>query len=155
MMLMVLAGLLACSQEEAVTFTQYNADTDLLTIQVGTEDILDATGISLYSTTGTVEIGTATADPGGGPIGTEHTLIVEIFDDYENAVSRVSVRTDSGERGEDEYDLDADSADEGFYQIVLVSVGEEGESREDTFTIRVWEDDSSSSTEDTSSDTGS
>lgn len=151
---MLLAVLLACASDEEVIYTQFNADTDLLTIQVGTTDVLDPSSISLYSTTGTVEIGTATADPGGGPIGTEHTLTVEVYDDWENDISRVSVRTDSGDRGEDEYDLEADSADEGLFQIVLVSVGDEGESREDTFTIRVWEDDSTDS-EDSSSDTGS
>ena len=65
------------------------------------------------------------------------------------------MRTDSGDRGEDEYDLEADSADEGLFQIVLVSVGDEGESREDTFTIRVWENDSADSEDTTgSSDTG-
>ena len=150
---MLLAVLLACTEGDEVTYAQFNADTDLLTIQVGTDEVLDPATISLYSTTGTVEIGTASADPGGGPIGTEHTLTVEIFDDWENDVSRVSVRTDSGDRGEDEYDLEADSADEGLYQIVLVSVGEEGESREDTFTVRVWENDSTDTT-DTTGDTG-
>ena len=58
------------------------------------------------------------------------------------------MRTDSGDRGEDEYDLEADSADEGLYLRELSSVGDEGESREETFSIYVWEDDS------TTSDTG-
>lgn len=152
---MILAVLLACTESDEVTYAQFNAETDQISIQVGSGEVLDATSVSLYSTTGTVEIGTATADPGGGPIGTEHTLTVEVYDDWENDVSRVSVRTDSGDRGEDEYDLEADSADEGLFQIVLVSVGDEGESREDTFTIRVWENDSADSEDTTgSSDTG-
>jgi hypothetical protein len=152
---MLFAVLLACTESDEVTYAQFNAETDQISIQVGSGEVLDATSVSLFSTTGTVEIGTATADPGGGPIGTEHTLTVEVYDDWENDVSRVSVRTDSGDRGEDEYDLEADSADEGLFQIVLVSVGDEGESREDTFTIRVWENDSTD-TEDTtgSTDTG-
>jgi hypothetical protein len=152
---MLLAVLLACTESDEVTYAQFNAETDQISIQVGSGEVLEATSVSLFSTTGTVEIGTATADPGGGPIGTEHTLTVEVYDDWENDVSRVSVRTDSGDRGEDEYDLEADSADEGLFQIVLVSVGDEGESREDTFTIRVWENDSTD-TEDTtgSTDTG-
>ena len=152
---MLLAVLLACTESDEVTYAQFNADTDQISILVGADEVLDPATVPLYSTTGTVEIGSATADPGGGPIGTEHTLTVEVYDDWENDVSRVSVRTDSGDRGEDEYDLEADSADEGLFQIVLVSVGDEGESREDTFTIRLWEDDSTD-TEDTtgSSDTG-
>lgn len=151
---MLLAVLLACTEGDEVTYTRFNSDADLLTIQVGTEELLDAVSIPLYSTTGTVEIGSASVDPGGGPIGTIHTLTVEVFDDWENDVSRVSVRTDSGDRGEDEYDLEADSADEGLYLRELSSAGEEGESREDTFTIYVWEDDSTSDDTTTSSDTG-
>jgi hypothetical protein len=149
---MILAVLLACTEGDEVTYTRFNATDDTLTIQVGTSELLDPVAISLYSTTGTVEIGSANVDPGGGPIGTIHTLTVEIFDDWENEVSRVSVRTDSGDRGEDEYDLEADSADEGLYLYELSSAGDEGESREDTFTINVWEDDSSDTT--SSSDTG-
>ncbi|MDG1478308.1 MAG: hypothetical protein P8R54_01895 [Myxococcota bacterium] len=145
---MLIAVLLACTEGEENAYTRFNSESDQLTIQVGTEELLEAVSVSLYSTTGTVEIGSASVDPGGGPIGTIHTLTVEVFDDWENEVSRVSVRTDSGDRGEDEYDLEADSADEGLYLRELSSVGDEGESREDTFSIYVWEDDS------TTSDTG-
>ncbi len=133
---MLLAVLLACSEGDEVTYTQFNSDTDQLTIQVGTEELLDPVTISLYSTTGTVEIGSATADPGGGPM----------HHDVGKGVEK------PGDRGEDEYDLEGDSADEGLFQLELSSVGDEGETREDTFTIRVWEDDTSSS--DDTSDTG-
>jgi len=148
---MLIAVLLACTEGDESAYIRFNSESDQLTIQVGTEEVLEAVSVSLYSTTGTVEIGSASVDPGGGPIGTIHTLTVEVFDDWENEVSRVSVRTDSGERGEDEYDLEADSADEGLYLRELSSAGDEGESREDTFSIFVWEDDTTS---DTTSDTG-
>ena len=36
--------------------------------------------------TGAVPIGNISVDPGGGPIGTEHTLIVVVNDDFENKV---------------------------------------------------------------------
>jgi hypothetical protein len=88
-----------------------------------------------------VVIGSATVSPGGGPIGTTHDLVVVIDDAYEDKVDRVSVRIDAGDRGEDEYDLDRDSADEGYYKLSMVSVGEEGEVREDRFTIKVWDED--------------
>src|SRR4030095_1122403 len=97
--------------------------------------------IVLYSSTALVTVGSAKVDPGGGPIGTEHDIVVIVEDAYENVVDRVSVRTDAAERGEDEYDLDPDSADEGFYKLTLVSVGEPDEIRTDTFTIRLWDED--------------
>lgn len=150
------AALVGCTTDEEVTYEQFNADTDTLDIEVGSADLLDAVSTDLHSTTGQVVIGTATVDPGGGPIGTEHAIVVEIADEYENMVDRVSLRTDSGARGEDEYDLDPDSADEGYYKLSLQSVGEEGEVRTDTLTIRVWDvvDDSDGDTA-SSGDTGS
>ena len=68
--------------------------------------------------------------------------MVIINDDWEGEVDRVSVRTappdDDRVVAEDEYDLTQDSADEGYYKTTLESVGEPGEVRTDTFTIRVW-----------------
>lgn len=142
----------ACSEEVEVSYVQFNATGESLTIQVGDASLLDSeASVELTSTTGSVVVGQATVTPAGGPVGTEHELTVEVFDDYENQVDRVSVRTDSGERGEDEYDLIGDSADEGFWKISLLSAGEADEVREDTFTIRLWE----STLEDTTVDTGS
>ncbi len=148
-MLPLVLALCACTQDEETIYTQFNAEDDQLTISVGVESELEQVSTVLLSTTGTVEVGEAYADPGGGPIGTEHTLTVEVYDEWEDQVVRVTVRTDSGDRGEDEYELEPDSADEGLYQIKLVSVGDEGEVREDSFTIRLWEEDGSSSSADT------
>ena len=55
-------------------------------------------------------------------------------------MDRVSVRTSSGERGEDEYDLVQDSAGDGFWLLQIESVGEEGEQRTDTFELRLWQE---------------
>jgi len=141
---MTLVGLLtlfACSEDVEVVYAQFNADTDVVTVQVGVEQTTEPVEIALHSTTGTVEIGTALIDPGGGPIGTEHVVIVEVSDDWENQVVRATVSADAGDRGEDEYTMEPDSADEGMYQLTLVSVGEEGEVRDDILTIRLWEED--------------
>ena len=129
----------ACKKDDEIVYDQYNAEDDALSIEVGVEELLPAVSIDLHSSTGEIVVGTADVDPGGGPIGTEHTITVVIADDYENAIDRVTVRTDTSERGEDEYDLDPDSADEGLYQVTLVSVGTEDEVRTDTFTVRLWE----------------
>lgn len=135
-LLLVVLG--ACTEDDEVTYEQFNADDDEITIAVGGE-LLDAVTVELHSTTGEVVIGSASVDPGGGPIGTEHTILVQIDDAYEDEVDRVSVRAKAEGRGDDEYDLQGDSADEGLYKRTLVSQGEEGETREDTFVIRVWD----------------
>lgn len=146
----------ACDEDDETSYVQFNADDDALSIDVGAAELGEPTTIDLHSTTGEVVIGTASVDPSAGPIGTEHTLIVQISDNYENLVDRVSVRTDSGDRGEDEYDFISDSADEGLYKRILVSVGAEGEQRTDTLTIRVWdvEDDDDGDAGTDTADTG-
>lgn len=142
----------ACQGEDEENWVQYNADGDEVEVEVGVEETLDPVTTILHSSSGQVEIGEAEVDPGGGPIGTEHLVVVEVYDDYENSVERATVRTDSPDRGEDEYEMDPDSADEGIYTTTLVSVGEEGEVRTDTLTFRLWYD--SSEEDDESEDTG-
>lgn len=137
-MALLLQLLLGCNSEET-SWTQYNATDDAVHVQVGSADLLPAVTAPLHSNTGAVEIGTGSVDPGGGPIGTVHTVRVDISADYKDAVDRVSVRTSSGDRGEDEYDLAADSTGEGIWIYTLESVGDTGETREDTFTFRLWE----------------
>jgi hypothetical protein len=139
MLLVSLLSFLGCKDEEEIFYTQFNAKDDVISIEVGAVEELPPTTIDLHSSTGQVIVGSATVTPGGGPIGTTHVLTVEVLDDWEDQVPRVTVRTDSGNRGEDEYELTTDSADEGLHQIKLVSFGDEGESRTDIFTIRLWE----------------
>jgi len=131
--------LLGCPETDA-DWVQYNAEDDSLEVQVGVAELQEDGSVALYSSTGLVEIGTASISPGGGPIGTEHSISVEVSDDYANDVDRVSIRTDSEDRGEDEYDLESDSAGEGLYATTLVSVGDDGEVRTDTLTFRLWYD---------------
>ena len=45
------------------------------------------------SSTGQVIVGSTTVNPSGGPIGTTHVLTVEVLDDWEDQVPRVTVRT--------------------------------------------------------------
>lgn len=134
-----LLSLMSCKDEEEITYTQFNALDDIIQIQVGVEEELPSNTVDLHSSTGQIIVGSATVDPSGGPIGTTHVLTVIVADEWEDQVARVTVRTDSGQRGEDEYELTTDSADEGLHQIKLVSYGEQGEIREDTFTVRLWE----------------
>ena len=132
-------GLMACNKDEEVEYVQYNADCDTLGVRVGIDDEIDPVETSIHSSTGEVEIGWAEIRPGGGPIGTEHEIVVVVDDDYEDVIDLLTVRTDSGDRGEDEYALEQDSADEGYYKLSLESVGETGEIREDMLTFFLWQ----------------
>lgn len=135
----LLVLLFACNnKDEEVVYDQWNATDDSVDVAVGAA-VGDALTVDLHSSTGAVVVGSATVDPGSGPVGTEHTITVIVADDYANVVDRASVRTASPDRGEDEYDLEADSADEGIYVLTLVSVGDEGEQRTDTLTFRLWD----------------
>lgn len=136
----VLSGLTGCKADEEIVWVQYNSEVDEVEIQVGSAEVLDPIQAPLTSNTGSLEIGIATVTPGGGPIGTVHDVRVEISADYAPDVDRVSVRTDSGDRGTDEYDLIQDSAGDGFWLIQIQSVGEEGEQRTDTLRLRLWQE---------------
>ncbi len=136
----VLSGLTGCKTDEEIVWVQYNSEVDEVEIQVGSAEVLDPIQAPLTSNTGSLEIGIATVTPGGGPIGTVHDVRVEISADYAPDVDRVSVRTDSGDRGTDEYDLIQDSAGDGFWLIQIQSVGEEGEQRTDTLRLRLWQE---------------
>jgi hypothetical protein len=127
-----------CNKDNETKFDQYNSGDDSLTIEVGIDELLEPTEIGLMSSTGQVEVGLARVTPGGGPIGTNHDIVVEVYDAYQDVVDRASVRLKSPNRGSDEADLDQDSADEGVYMITMESVGDEGEERVDTLTFRLW-----------------
>ena len=129
----------ACSEAVETSYEQFNAGDDALSIEVGVADVLDPVSIELWSNTGEVTVGAAEATPGGGPAGTLHEIVVTVSDDYKDVIDRVTIRTDSGERGEDEYDLTRDYADEGIFKLELQSVADDDEIRTDTFTVRLWD----------------
>lgn len=138
-LLLGVCALSACNNDEEVKYQQINAEDDALTVLVGEPELLDPVNTVVRSSTGEVEIGSAEVSPGGGPIGTDHEVVVIVFDDYQDLVDRVSIRTRSPGRGEDEYDLIQDSADEGYYKLTITSAGTDDEQREDTLTVRLWQ----------------
>jgi hypothetical protein len=151
-MLPLLAVLVvACTEDDEPTYVQYNDDGNEVEVEVGvdTRYVLDDDGVTeipetvsvaLTSSTGSVEVGTGTVSPSAGPVGTLHTVTVEVLDDYAEDVDRATVVTASDGRGKDEYDLDRDSAGEGIWVFELNSVGEDDEVRTDTFTFRLYEE---------------
>jgi hypothetical protein len=152
-LLLLVPGLAACNGDSESEWLQWNADDDQIQVEVGVAELLDEVEIPLRSSTGEVDVGIARVDPAGGPVGTLHDIVIIIDDDYADAVDRASIRTDSGDRGTDEYDLARDSAEEGVYKLTIESDGAPDEVRTDTFTFRLWEEvvaaeDEESSTED-------
>ncbi|MCO4747750.1 MAG: hypothetical protein KC912_23340 [Proteobacteria bacterium] len=100
----------------------------------------EAVTIDLHSTTGAVLIGSAVLDPGSGPVGTEHSLIVDVGDAWQEDVGRVAVSADSGDRGVELFELRQDSADHGVWVLTLTSSGVEGEARTDQLTVRLFQE---------------
>lgn len=137
-----LAG--GCEKSDEVSWTQFNSDDNVVTVEVGAAEVLPAVEVLLTSNTGEVDIGVGSVDPGGGPINTTtYQVRVDIAEEYADDVGRVSVRTNSGDRGEDEYDLYADTTGQGIWVFELVALGDEGETRSDTLTFRLWQADDS------------
>ena len=94
-----------------------------------------------------VSVGQASISPCGGPIDTEHEIVVKVNSTYSHEISKVTAVLESGQRGEDEYTLTPDSADEGLYKVTLISVGSEGEQRDDLLSIKLWKEDPEASDE--------
>ena len=151
MFVALVLGLAACTPAEEITYAQYNAEDNVVDIEVGVETrmVLAEDGVTevpetvetvLTSSTGAVEIGLATVSPSAGPIGTTHTVSVVVADEFAGDIDRVTVLTDSGDRGDDDYALDRDSAGEGYWLLELESQGDEGEVRTDTLTIRLYQE---------------
>ena len=134
----MLLALIACKGDDEVQYTRFNGDDDVLVVEVGVSDLLDPVETVLTSSTNEVEVGLAWVDPGGGPVGTDHGVVVQVYDVYQSEIDRVTVRARSPGRGEDEYALTQDSADEGVWKINLTSVGAEGESRSDELQVLLW-----------------
>jgi hypothetical protein len=145
---------LACGDSEEESYNLFNAENDQLEVQVGIAEETEAQTIDLRSSTGQVIVGTATLSPGGGPVGTEHRLVIEVENTWETDVSRAVLVIDAGERGLTEYVLSRDSADAGYHQVDIQSVGEIGEIRTDLFTIQLFAEDQSTDNTSENNDTG-
>lgn len=140
---------LACGDDEESNLTQFNALDDIFKIEVGPPEVGTDQTIELHSSTGQVVIGSATISPGSGPVGTEHQLVVIVDNTWEGQVEQVRLEVDSGERGIEDFILSRDSADPGYHILDVVSVGEENETRTDTFTIQLMSGDETSTVVDT------
>jgi hypothetical protein len=144
-----LLGLPSCPKEESVNWVRFNADDSLEVEVVAGDAVGDPVSTVLHSTTGTVEIGTATVDPGSAPVGTDHEVTVLVDDAWIDEVGKVTVVTDAGDRGTETHDMIQDSADHGLWWRILTSQGDEGETRTDTFTFELYSADGTTTAADT------
>ena len=145
---------IACDESSDDSYNLFNSDTDQFEVSIGIEEETEVETLDLHSSTGQVIVGTATLSPGGGPIGTEHQLVIEVENTWETDVTQVILMIDSGDRGTKEYVLDRDSADAGYHQIDIQSVGEEGEVRTDLFIIQLYAEEESVTSTSENNDTG-
>ena len=122
---------------DSAGWVRYGAEDQSVTVFVGPEADATPVSVELLSTTETVVVGTATVSPGGGPVGTQHDVVIELSDEYESDVARVTLTT-SGDRGSQKHVLVQDSADEGLWKLPITSLGSPDEVREDNFTVDLW-----------------
>lgn len=134
----VLATVAGCNNEDEVVLRQFNNATDAIQVEITVGPVGPATVVDLTSNTGAVIIGSATVEPGSGPVGTNHLLLIEVADEWQDRIEVAQI-TSIGERGTEEYDLRQDAADPGFFDLTLTSLGDEGEARTDTWSVTLWE----------------
>ena len=145
-----------CKKEEEVQYRLFNCEEDSTFIDVGAEEILTGEehceSVDLLSSSCLPDdqetVGSAYIWPCAAPIGTEHDIVVEVDPPYPGKIAKATVRLQSDGRGEDEYRLTQDSANEGLYKLTLISVGSESEKRQDVVQIKLWEEDPAASEDD-------
>lgn len=131
--------LAACDEDSGLSWVRFNDEGDTVEVEITDEDTLgDPVVADLHSTTGATILGTVTVDPGSGPVGTEHLVVVSLEEDYAEQVRRVDLTVDSGDRGVSDFELEQDSADRGKWVVPLTSYGVEGEERTDELTITLF-----------------
>lgn len=138
---------LLCGCEGADAWTPFGNPAEL-EVEVGGTDLLPPQETFAGGQVAEdLSVASVTLDPGGGPVGTEHSLRVAVEEAFEAEVQRVTVRVDAGEYGSDLFELEQDPAFMGEWGITLESLGEASDGpRTDTLTVRLWvptEDDNS------------
>lgn len=128
---------LGCTSGSSTTWVQFDGDDDQLEVAIG-PDVLPAVAVDILSTTGAATVAGAAVDPGGGPVGTIHRVVVTVLGEYADSVGRVELLTDAGDRGAETIGLTQDSARTDLWVREVVSVGDEGEVRTDRFSFALY-----------------
>lgn len=126
---------ITCDETET-EYEQINGN-DALSIEVGVEDVLDAVATDLSSNTGAVVVGSASADPGGGPAGTTHVVAVTVDAEFADQVDLVRVVAEADGRDDTTFELSQDAFDETIWVVEIESFGTDDEVRSDTLQIQL------------------
>ena len=129
--------LVGCDPNAGEEWRRFNNESDVLNLEIQDQIGPDLT-IDITSNTGAVVVGTGTLSPGSGPVGTQHVLLIEVANEWEERIGRASI-TSIGKRGVEEYDMRQDAADPGIFDLTLVSLGAKDETRTDQWLINLWE----------------
>lgn len=129
-----------CGDGVSSEWQRFNHPNDLIEVVVSPDfDGVEAARADLTSSTGETIVGQVRISPGGGPVGTEHRVVVQVGATWERRVGRVDLRIESGARGTRTLPMERDSASAGTWVTDLRSYGQTGESRVDTFVVRLFE----------------
>lgn len=143
----LLAGVLLCGCDnvEDSVWVQFNGTDDAMTVWIGSEVPTPALGCGeersctdLHSSIEGAVIGSADVEPNWGPVGTVHSVLVVVEDDWEDLVGRVTVEID-GDRDSGEFELNRDPANPGAWGLDLESMGAKNEVRIDSWVVRLWQ----------------
>jgi hypothetical protein len=128
---------LGCTSGSSTTWVQFDGDDDQLEVAIG-PDVLSAVSVDIRSTTGAALVAAAAVDPGGGPVGTVHRVVVTVLGEFADEIGKVELLTDAGDRGAETIGLTQDSARSDLWVREVVSVGDDGEVRADTFSFALY-----------------
>jgi hypothetical protein len=133
-------GFTGCNQDDVeATWVRFNNDEDFIEIEVEPGAVGDEILGDVTSTTGETVVGSIRVTPGSGPVGTEHTVVVQVLEAYEERVARVDIKAVSDDRGNRIFTLQQDSAELGVWVAELVSYGVDDEVRVDRLEPSLYE----------------
>ena len=131
--------LLGCQADTDDGYVAFGAQDDLVNVRVGVSDLMDDAFTDLHSNTDAHILGEGRVSPGGGPGGTEHHVTVRLTEEASYIVDRVTLNLYSPGRSERELEMVRDHLERELFSLDLISVVEEGSSRTDVFTFKLWD----------------
>ncbi len=147
-------GIAGCGGDGGAVYNLFNCEDDFTLIYVGIPEVwtgdscdgvehidLKSSSCDLPEDPNGNPVGTADITPCGGPIGTEHQIVVRVNNIYKEEVDHASVRISSDGHGEQECMMTRDPADRGLYTLILTSEGANDEVRNDIIQFMLWKSD--------------
>ena len=143
-----------CRSPDTEQDNLFNCEEDITLLYVGTDEVwtgetcdgvdtipLRSSSCSLPDDPNGNEIGQVSIDRCGGPVGTEHQIVIRVNNLYIDNINRASVRISSDDHDDQVCMMTQDSAHRGLYKLTLTSEGTGDEVRNDTLQFRLWKSD--------------